>query len=298
MKKLSVGMVAGLLTISLIQSVAAVDMPASSTMTTSADMSTTSMSGTTYVGGAAMYADKDIVSNVVNAPNLTTLVAAVKAAGLVTVLSGTGPFTVFGPDNAAFAKLPAGTVDTLVKPENKAMLTDILTYHVVAGKYTVADLTDGMKLTTVEGGTLLVMKSGNTVSLKDAQGNIAKIITPDVLQKNGVAHVIDTVLMPPKPEMTAAPVATPVMTAMPVMTSMPAASIMDSNNASMMSHIGLRHVGAALYIRSSAAMAKNIIGRFLRGTDVNVQMKSANGMWCKVDYKNRDAWVACRYLMK
>jgi uncharacterized surface protein with fasciclin (FAS1) repeats len=153
---------------------------------------------TVMVGGAAMFPTKDIVSNVVNAPNLTTLVTAVKAAGLVETLQGAGPFTVFAPDNDAFAKLPAGTVETLVKPENKATLTGILTYHVVAGKYDVASLKDGQKLKTVQGEELTIKKSGTTVMIMDASGNTAKIVTPDVYQSNGVAHVIDTVLMPKK----------------------------------------------------------------------------------------------------
>lgn len=150
------------------------------------------------VGGAAMYSTKNIVENVVNAPNLTTLVAAVKAAGLVETLSGTGPFTVFGPDNNAFEKLPAGTVETLVKPENKAMLSNILTYHVVSGTYLASDLKDGQTLTTVQGGKLTVMVKDGAVWIKDENGGMAKVLTPNVLQKNGVAHVIDTVLMPKK----------------------------------------------------------------------------------------------------
>lgn len=154
--------------------------------------------GVAYVGGAAMYANKDIVSNVVNAPNLTTLVAAVKAAGLVETLSSPGPFTVFGPDNNAFAKLPEGTVDTLVKPENKATLSNILTYHVVPGIYTTTELKDGMTLTTVQGEALMVSVVGSTVTITDSKGNKAKVLTPDVMQKNGVAHVIDTVMMPSK----------------------------------------------------------------------------------------------------
>ena len=153
---------------------------------------------TAMVGGASMFANKDIVSNVVNAPNLSTLVAAVKAADLVATLQGPGPFTVFGPDNNAFAKLPAGTVETLVKPENKATLTKILTYHAVAGRFLIQDLKDGQVLKTVQGGTITVIKSGNTVTLKDESGAIANIVTPDVIQSNGVAHVIDTVLTPAK----------------------------------------------------------------------------------------------------
>ena len=138
-----------------------------------------------------MYANKNIVENVVNAPNLTTLVAAVKAAALVDTLKGTGPFTVFGPDNDAFAKLPAGTVETLVKPENKEKLTSILTYHVVAGSLAIADLKDGQMLKTVNGAELKVTKQNGKTMI-----NGATITTPDVFQSNGVAHVIDTVLIP------------------------------------------------------------------------------------------------------
>ena len=153
---------------------------------------------TTNVGGAAMMRNKDIVSNVVNAPNLTTLVAAVKAADLVATLQSAGPFTVFGPDNGAFGKLPAGTVETLVKPENKATLTNILTYHVVSGKYSVGDLKDGQMLTTVQGEKITIKKSSDKVMIMDAKGGTSTIITSDVYQSNGVAHVIDTVLMPSK----------------------------------------------------------------------------------------------------
>lgn len=158
---------------------------------TSDSMMMNKSEATTMVGGAAMYPSKDIVSNVSNASNLTTLVAAVKAADLVTTLQGPGPFTVFGPDNNAFAKLPAGTVDTLVKPENKSKLTSILTYHVVPGIYKTSDLKDGQMLKTVNGQDLKVtVKDGKTMI------NGAMIETPNVLQSNGVAHVIDTVLMP------------------------------------------------------------------------------------------------------
>ena len=153
---------------------------------------------TTTVGGAAMLRTKDIVSNVVNAPNLTTLVAAVKAADLVTTLQSAGPFTVFGPDNDAFGKLPAGTVETLVKPENKATLQGILKYHVVSGKFMTADLKDGQILTTVQGEKITVKKSGDKTMLMDAKRGMSNIITPDVYQSNGVAHIIDTVLMPSK----------------------------------------------------------------------------------------------------
>ena len=156
------------------------------------------MSGekTVMVGGAPMYPSKNIVENAVNSKDHTTLVAAVKAAGLVDTLSSKGPFTVFAPTNAAFGKLPAGTVDTLVKPENKATLTKILTYHVVPGKLSAADLTDGKKLTTVEGEELTVKNAGGKVSLTDAKGGTSNVTIADVNQSNGVIHVVDTVLMP------------------------------------------------------------------------------------------------------
>lgn len=148
------------------------------------------------VGGAPMYPTKNIVDNAVNSKDHTTLVAAVKAAGLVPTLQGAGPFTVFAPTNAAFGKLPAGTVDTLVKPENKATLTKILTYHVVPGKLLAADLSDGKKLTTVEGEQLTVKIAGGKVSLVDAKGGSSTVTIPNVVQSNGVIHVVDTVLMP------------------------------------------------------------------------------------------------------
>ncbi len=145
------------------------------------------------VGGAVMVKSKDIVDNAVNASNVTTLVAAVKAAGLVETLKGAGPFTVFAPTNAAFAKLPAGTVETLLKPENKATLVKILTYHVVAGRYTSADLKDGMTLKSVEGENLMVKKD---VSGKITINGTSMVETADVISSNGVTFVIDTVLMP------------------------------------------------------------------------------------------------------
>ena len=156
------------------------------------------------VGGAAMYPTKTIVENAVNSKDHTTLVAAVKAAGLVDTLSGPGPFTVFAPTNEAFAKLPAGTVDTLMKPENKAMLTSILTYHVVAGKMSAAMLAKNAAahggkatLTTVQGEPLIVSKGpGKSWMLTDAKGGTARITIADVNQSNGVIHVIDSVLMP------------------------------------------------------------------------------------------------------
>jgi len=150
-----------------------------------------------------MYPSKDIIDNAVNSKDHTTLVAAVKAAGLVETLKGKGPFTVFAPTNEAFDKLPAGTVDNLVKPENKATLTKILTYHVVAGRLDSKELMKWIKkgkgtatLTTVEGGKLLVMQKDGRLWLKDEKGNTAEITISDVYQSNGVIHVIDSVVMP------------------------------------------------------------------------------------------------------
>lgn len=155
------------------------------------------------VGGAAMYPTKTIVENAVNSKDHTTLVAAVKAAGLVETLSGPGPFTVFAPTNAAFAKLPAGTVETLVKPENKATLTTILTYHVVPGNISAAQIAASAKAhggvasyATVQGGTLTFKKGMKGWTITDAKGNTGKITIADVRQSNGVIHVIDTVMMP------------------------------------------------------------------------------------------------------
>ncbi|CAN5220839.1 fasciclin domain-containing protein [soil metagenome] len=155
------------------------------------------------VGGAAMYPTKDIIDNAVNSSDHTTLVAAVKAAGLVETLKGPGPFTVFAPTNEAFAKLPAGTVETLVKPESKDMLTKILTYHVVAGSMTAKDIAAKAKanggkavLTTVEGENLTAWEKGGAWYLTDAKGGTSKITIANVMQSNGVIHVVDTVLMP------------------------------------------------------------------------------------------------------
>jgi len=155
------------------------------------------------VGGAAMYPTKDIIDNAVNSKDHTTLVAAVKAAGLVETLKGTGPFTVFAPTNAAFDKLPAGTVETVLKPENKAMLVKILTYHVVAGKMDAKTIAKAIKagngkaeLTTVSGGKLWASMEGNKLILTDEKGGTAAVTIANVMQKNGVIHVIDTVLMP------------------------------------------------------------------------------------------------------
>jgi len=155
------------------------------------------------VGGAAMYPSKTIVDNAVNSPIHTTLVTAVKAAGLVDTLNSPGPFTVFAPTNDAFAKLPAGTVETLVQPENKATLTKILTYHVVAGRISARDIAAGIKagggkyeMKTVEGGKLTATMSGKKIMLTDEKGGMATITTANVFQSNGVIDVIDTVLMP------------------------------------------------------------------------------------------------------
>ena len=158
---------------------------------------------TTMVGGAAMYPSKNIVENAVNSKDHTTLVAAVKAAGLVETLQSAGPFTVFAPTNAAFNKLPKGTVENLVKPENKATLTSILTYHVISGKMDSKALMEKIKmgngkamLKTVQGEELTFMMKGKTLWVMDAKGGKAQVTIKDVYQKNGVIHVIDTVLMP------------------------------------------------------------------------------------------------------
>lgn len=158
---------------------------------------------TVEVGGAAMYPSKNIVQNAVNSKDHTTLVAAVKAAGLVETLQGPGPFTVFAPTNQAFDQLPAGTVETLVKPENKSTLTGILTYHVVSGKLDAKELGRLIKegngtatLTTVNGAKLWVMMKGNKVVLKDEKGGMSTVTIKDVYQSNGVIHVIDHVVMP------------------------------------------------------------------------------------------------------
>jgi uncharacterized surface protein with fasciclin (FAS1) repeats len=155
------------------------------------------------VGGAPMLPTKDIIDNAVNSKDHTTLVAAVKAAGLVETLKGPGPFTVFAPTNAAFAALPAGTVDTLLKPENKAALTGVLTYHVVAGKLDAAALSKQIMegkgsamLKTVAGGTLTAKSSGGKVMITDEKGGTATVTIADVMQSNGVIHVVDKVLLP------------------------------------------------------------------------------------------------------
>ena len=163
----------------------------------------TAIAATPMVGGAAMYPTRNIVENAVNSKDHTTLVAAVKAAGLVDTLESKGPFTVFAPTNEAFAKLPAGTVEMLVKPENKATLTKILTYHVVPGRITAGQIASmaarnhgTASLKTVEGENLRFMKNGGGWWVIDAKGNKARITILNVMQSNGVIHVIDTVLMP------------------------------------------------------------------------------------------------------
>ncbi len=159
--------------------------------------------GNPMVGGAAMYPSRNIVENAVNSADHTTLVAAVKAAGLVGTLEGAGPFTVFAPNNAAFAALPSGTVETLLEPQNKAKLTSVLTYHVVPGVLTaeaikakVAEMGGSYMVKTVEGEDLTFKVDRATVFVADARGDVARVTIPDVMQSNGVIHGIDTVLMP------------------------------------------------------------------------------------------------------
>ena len=160
------------------------------------------MEKTKMVGGAEMFPSKNIIQNAVNSKDHTTLVAAVKAAGLVETLSGAGPFTVFAPTDAAFKKLPGGTVETLLKPENKAMLSKVLTYHVVAGRWDSAGIAKLIKdaggkaeITTVQGGKLWAWMQGKDLVLTDEKGGNAKVTIADVFQSNGVIHVIDTVVM-------------------------------------------------------------------------------------------------------
>ena len=158
---------------------------------------------TVSVGGAPMYPSKNIVQNAVNSKDHTTLVAAVKAAGLVDTLSSPGPFTVFAPTNAAFGKLPAGTVESLVKPENKGTLTTVLTYHVVPGRLSSADIAGKIKagggkamLKTAQGDTLTATSRNGAIMLTDAKGGMSRVAIANVFQSNGVIHVVDTVLMP------------------------------------------------------------------------------------------------------
>jgi uncharacterized surface protein with fasciclin (FAS1) repeats len=158
---------------------------------------------TVMVGGAAMYPTKNIIENAVNSKDHTTLVAAVKAADLASTLQGDGPFTVFAPTNAAFDKLPAGTVATLLEPENKKQLQNVLTYHVVAGKYSSMDIVNAIKkgngkamFTTVNGGMLTAMMKGSNVVITDANGGTSMVTIADVNQSNGVIHVVNTVMLP------------------------------------------------------------------------------------------------------
>ena len=186
--------------IALFATVAAIALGAMASMPVAAQMS----EKTVTVGGAPMYPSKNIIQNAVNSKDHTTLVAAVKAAGLVETLEGAGPFTVFAPTNEAFAKLPPGTVESLLKPENKPTLVKILTYHVVPGRMTVAGLMkaikagEGMaKLKTVAGEDLIVKEAGpGKLTITDAKGDVAHVTIANVMQSNGVIHVIDTVLLP------------------------------------------------------------------------------------------------------
>lgn len=175
----------------------------SSTSNSTMSNVTSSAKENPMVGGAPMLATKDIVDNAVNSKDHTTLVTAVKAAGLVETLKGAGPFTVFAPTNAAFEKLPKGTVETLVKPESKEALTKILTYHVVAGKQDAASIVKAIEdgkgkatFKTVQGGTLTASLEGKDVVLTDEKGGKSKVTIADVMQSNGVIHVVDTVVMP------------------------------------------------------------------------------------------------------
>ena len=168
----------------------------------------TTMSGAAFakdpmVGGAPMFANKNIIENAVNSKDHTTLVAAVKAAGLVETLEGPGPFTVFAPTNEAFKKLPAGTVDNLLKPENKAQLQAVLTYHVIPGALTAKDLKEQIKagggkamIKTVQGEPLTFEDKGKTIDVIDSKGDVGKVTIPNVIQSNGVIHVINTVMLP------------------------------------------------------------------------------------------------------
>jgi uncharacterized surface protein with fasciclin (FAS1) repeats len=186
--------------IALFATVAAIAIGAMASIPVAAQMS----EKTVTVGGSPMYPSKNIIQNAVNSKDHTTLVAAVKAAGLVETLEGAGPFTVFAPTNEAFAKLPPGTVESLLKPENKPTLVKILTYHVVPGRMTAAGLMkavkagEGMaKLKTVEGEDLIVKEAGpGKLTVTDAKGDVAHVTIANVMQSNGVIHVIDTVLMP------------------------------------------------------------------------------------------------------
>jgi uncharacterized surface protein with fasciclin (FAS1) repeats len=191
---------------SLLATAAFAEGPVEMHMSTSAAtgiMGASASASTKMVGGAAMYPSKDIVDNAVNSRDHTTLVAAVKAAGLVDTLKSTGPFTVFAPTNNAFSMLPAGTVDTLLKPENKGTLTQVLTYHVVPGRVDAASLVQQIQagggkamLKTASGGTLTATMRGQNVVITDVKGNAAVVTIADVMQSNGVIHVVDKVLLP------------------------------------------------------------------------------------------------------
>ena len=186
--------------LSLIAAAAVLALTAGAAVTSTAAFA----ENTVMVGGAPMYPSKNIIQNAVNSKDHTTLVAAVKAAGLVDTLQGPGPFTVFAPVNAAFAKLPAGTVDNLLKPENKGTLVKVLTYHVVPGRLTAANLIKAVKdgegearFKTVAGDSIVVKQAGpGRLSVTDDKGDVATVTIADVLQSNGVIHVIDTVLLP------------------------------------------------------------------------------------------------------
>lgn len=185
-------------------SLAACSMGAMNSRDSMASASASALAGSNpMVGGAAMLRTRDIIDNAMNSADHTTLVAAVKAAGLVDTLKGRGPFTVFAPTNAAFAKLPAGTVDTLLLAQNKPMLTTVLTYHVVPGRIDAADLARRIQagggsaiLTTAQGGQLTARMRGSDVVIVDAKGGTSVVTTADVYQSNGVIHVVNTVLMP------------------------------------------------------------------------------------------------------
>ena len=172
-------------------------------ITAASEQARAQMDDNPMVGGAAMFKSKDIVDNAVNSADHTTLVAAVKAAGLVETLKGKGPFTVFAPVNAAFDKLPAGTVDTLLKPENKGMLTNILTYHVLAGRFDSNAIAKKIKadngkawLKAVNGGTLTAWMDGNSIVISDEKGGQSRVTIANVYQSNGVIHIVDSVLLP------------------------------------------------------------------------------------------------------
>jgi len=190
--------------VTLLLAVASLAITATAAFAQNSMSGNNSMSGgNPMVGGAAMYRTKDIVDNAVNSADHTTLVAAVKAAGLVETLKGSGPFTVFAPTNAAFDKLPAGTVGMLVMAENKATLTKILTYHVLAGRFDSKAIAKQIKkgggqaqLTTVSGGKLTAFMNGNDLVLRDEKGGTSRVSIANVYQSNGVIHVVDTVLMP------------------------------------------------------------------------------------------------------